>query len=478
MLLREAPYLPDVDTLYHFKVARLILERGPWVDIDWLPFTVLGEHGPDHHWLFHLLVAPLTAWGQGLREVQVACAVAAAAMTAALHLFLRRAGVPWAALFAVAAMFASEDLPFRFLMLRAQDLAVVFMVASMFLMAWRRSLGVGIVAFAFTESYHGAVILATILAATLAVQAWHERRITPRLVTAVAGGVFAGLLLSPWFPRNVSYLVFHTVFKTASTDPALVGGEWLRPTLELFLRANAPAHALLLSGLAALVLARRAGVRPAQDTLTSLVLTLVFGAMTFFMAGRFIEYYGPFAAVTAGLLWRDAHAARAVPSLPWRVALPLVLSAILAYGVPRSAALVERAANARYDESRAVMAYVDEHDPRPMVFNARWSDFQQLVFWSDRSRYVAGLDGNYLRFGPVPARYALWHEIASGEANTRHDNAARIRATFGARWIVLAFYQDELARALAADPDASLVMHRPGEGWLFEIKQPASSAPG
>ena len=51
-ILADAEGILGVDGYYHFRIGQEILERGPWVDIRWLPFTVLGEHGPDHHWLF------------------------------------------------------------------------------------------------------------------------------------------------------------------------------------------------------------------------------------------------------------------------------------------------------------------------------------------------------------------------------------------------------------------------------------------
>src|SRR5687768_18221795 len=39
---------PDFDGHYHLRVAYWIGHHGLWSDIPWLPFTVLGERGPDH----------------------------------------------------------------------------------------------------------------------------------------------------------------------------------------------------------------------------------------------------------------------------------------------------------------------------------------------------------------------------------------------------------------------------------------------
>ena len=470
LLLGElGPRIADIDALYHYQVASLMRERLSWVDISWLPFTVLGEHGPDHHFLFHVLVAPITVAGHDQAALNVACAVIAAALPAAIFPFLRRAGVPVAGLFALLTMFCSAALPFRFIGLRAQVLAVFFMVATLFVMSSRRHAWLFIVAFLFTESYHGAVILALFLGATLAVQWLYERRIDFRLVTATAGGVFAGLLLSPWFPRNVSYLVFHTVFKTGSADPFLIGLEWLRPDAMFLMREALVAHVAFASGIIALIVAREPGRFPrvAQETLVACIVTAVFLAMTAF-AWRFVEYYGPFAIIACALLWRDA--ARAMPGRHWTARGPIVLAvALLAWGIPKGLQTVRGAQGERFDAFADFMRYVDANDPKPMVFNTFWSDFQHMVYWSRSARYAAGLDGNYLRFGD-PARFRLWYDFSAGHRLDRHDNAREIARVFGARWIVVSEKQPVLADNLAQDPDAALAMARPGSGWLFEIR--------
>lgn len=472
-MLAQRAAMFDYDALYHFKVARLILERGPWVDISWLPFTVLGDHGTDHHWLFHVLVAPLTLLGNDLRAVDIASAVVAALMPVALLPLLRRAAIPVAPLFAVAVMFAHSALPGRFLTLRAQDLAVVLMIAAMFAMAWRRTAWVGVVAFVFTQSYHGAVILGMILVTDAAARWIVERRFHLASVTAAAVGVLAGLLAQPWFPDNVRYLVFHTFFKTAQAYPGLVGTEWVPAPFYSIAMEGWPAHLLLLSGMvAAAIAARRAGPRILGiDTLSCLGVAAVTLAMYHF-AWRFLEYYAPLAVTAAGLLWRDA-----ARHLSWTRAkagaVAAGLAALIAVGAYRGNERVAVSLTGPFDAYAAMMRYVDANDEHPMVFDAVWSDFQPMFFWSDRARFVSGLDGHYLLYGD-PARFKVWNAIITGRTLERTDNARVILETFGARWIALPRSDEPIARTLERDPDARLVLED-RDGWLFHI-EPAPAA--
>lgn len=468
MLTQRPGMILDVDGLFHFKMARLIREHGPWVDISQLPFTVLGSKGPDHEWLFHLLLAPLTWLGSDLNALLLASAIAGAALAVFLYLLLQRAGAPCAALFALAAMFSGALLPARFITLRAQDIAVALMAASLFALARRSTTWIAVIAFLFTEAYHAAVILGVLLACTLAAQWIVERKVHTASITAIVLGVFAGLLASPWFPDNVRYLLFHTLFKTTDANAALSGIEWAPMPFARIAVESWPAHLILSSGLAALaVAARRAGTRIlGVDTLACCALTIVFLAMYRF-AWRFAEYYGPFAVISGALLWRDA-----LPHLQWQLrlrgALAAGLAVLVACGAFIGAQLVDRSLTRPFDLFRDMMSYVDAHDEKPMVLNSLWSDFQPMYYWSERARFVAGLDGRYLLYGD-PERFRVWNEISSGVAASRTDNARRIRQTFGAQWVVLPRGHEAMAAALARDPGARLALET-RDGWLYRLE--------
>jgi hypothetical protein len=468
-MLTQRPSLVDADGLFHFKVARLILAQGPWVDISWLPYTVLGDHGTDHQWLFHVLIAPFTLLGDDFRAVSLTAAMMGALIPAAFVPMLRAARVPHAALFCVAMVFCGELLPARFGMLRAQNVAVILMAAALFAVLAQRAAWAGVVAFLFMQSYHAAVILAVVAVTGMAAVYLTERTLNARTFVAILVGIFAGLLASPWFPENVGYLVFHTFFKAATGYAGLVGTEWYRVPLAVMASESWPAHVLLLSGLAAAAAAWRKPGHPrlAASTLAFLAITAVFLAMYHF-AWRFVEYYAPFAVVTAGLLWRDALQARE-PGIAVRVAIPVCLVAIIAWVGVQGAARIREARQSSFDAYADMMRYVDANDERPMVFNSRWSDFVRLFYWSERARFVSGLDGHYLLYGDEK-RFKVWYEVSTGATLGRADNATLIRETFGAGWAVIPRNQRPIAMAIARDPTATIVMET-RDGWLLRLGQ-------
>jgi hypothetical protein len=468
-MLARAPGLIEGDTLYHFKMARLIREHGPWVDVSWLPFTVLGERGPDQHWLFHLLIAPLTLLGNDLDAVQWTCALTGATVPAALVLALRRWQVPFAPLFAIVAVVASALLPARLIVLRAQDGALILMAAALVAFGSARAGWAALVAFLFMQAYHGAVILGLLLGAMVAAQLVLERRFDRGPIFGTLIGAFAGLVASPWFPRNIDYLVFHTFFKVATGFPSLVGTEWYGVNWAVIARESWIAHVVLLSGLAA-VLLRRA--RLARETLATVGIVAALLVMYQF-AWRFAEYYAPFAVVGGALLWRDAIGSRPPPRLAAVIASALLL--LGAMGLTVGAQRVAAAGNIPFDTYAQIAHHIEAHDPAPVVFNTHWPDFTYLFFWSERARFTAGLDGHYLLYGD-PQQFRTWYEIATGQTLDRADNASLMRDVFGAGWAVIPRGHALLAEALLHDPGAMLAFES-REGWLFRLR-PAVGATG
>lgn len=468
------------DTLFHYRMAQLILERGPWVSIDGLPYTVLGAHGTDQNWLFHLVTAPLTLLGETAKDIHLATAIVAAAMVAALVVILRRNRVPYAPLVCLLMVTASQLVPYRFLVLRGQDFAVPIMVAMLFAILARRSLWCGIGAFLFMQGYHAAVILGLFCAVAAALQWREDGRPHWRTLLAVFYGVMLGLLLSPWFPDNVRYLIFHTVFKVAKAEDVsfgLLGSEWSLPPWDQVLVESWPANLLFFAALAVgAFLAWRGRMKFSREAIAFCAVTLVFLGMYKYSGWRFAEYYIPFAVLSAALVWRDAAVAS-----PGRVAtrdVPALAAAALAawtlyQGVFYLTGL--RTIAVPVSAYQRQMQYVLAHDRAPMVFNSRWWDYVVLFFQAPDAKYVAGLDGHFLKFGD-PARFNLWYAILRGQMLDDPALASKIHDGFAARWAVISVADRRLALALLHSPDARLRVQG-FEGWLFEVKAAGAAWP-
>jgi hypothetical protein len=457
----------DYDGHFHLMVAHWIADQGLWTDLPWLPFTVLGERGPDHQWLWHLALVPFT-WIADPAEALAWAAAANGAATAAVAAFVMRLlGVPAAPVFAVLALTAGIAVPERFMMLRAQNAAVIYMMLAVWAMARLRHKALAALAFLFLESYHAAIVLLPMALIGAAARSYDARRLVVTPFVAVAAGMTLALIVSPWFPRNIDYLLFHTLFKTA--DPvrgeqvsALIGTEWY-PSAWINIWWQAwPAHLMLGAGLAALAWRRyrEPAFRPGVDTLMA-IGTAALSLYLYYEAVRFAEYYVPFAVFAAGLAARDVGL-----SFPlWRLRTALFALWTLAASSVGVAAL-EGVTRLPPDYLARAGARINELGrPGEVVFNSLWSDFVALVWWAPAFRYINGLDGHYLVYGDR-ARAAIWLALLFGMAE---DPATVMIGAFGARFAVIARQHAKLAEQLLKNPRAVLLLTGP-EGWLFELR--------
>lgn len=457
----------DYDGYYHFRVLERLAHSGLWTDIPWLPFTVLGERGPDHQWLWHVMLLPFAAIGDPQQALLWANAFNAALALAVITLTMRLLGVPAAPLFALLAISAGMLMPYRLLMLRAQNIAVIYIMLSVWAMARARYKTLGVVAFLFLESYHAAAILGPLALIGSAARSLSERRVVVAPLIAVAAGMTAALVISPWYPRNIEYLMFHLLFKGGNNPmygsqlSALVPREWYPVPLGILWLQAWPAH-LCLGGAAAALAWRRwrdRAFRLPVDTMiagASALLCLVMYAL----AIRFAEYYIPLAALAAGLAARDA-----APAAGYRARHALALLAWLWIASSVGITYLREVPLAPKDYMASIGARMNElGKPGEIVFNSSWSDFMPLVWWAGQFRYVNGLDGHYLAYRD-PARFAVWAAAGPGWLE---DPGTVLQLAFNARFAVVSRSHAPLAQQLMRSPQAVL-RETSSDGWLFEL---------
>ena len=101
------------------------------------------------------------------------------------------------------------------------------MIAALGLMLANRPVWLGIVAFALMETYNGALVLLLLPAAFLLAAAVRRESVRRVLIQAgaIAIGLAAGFVLSPYFPENFRFL-WTQLFETGLGAPGEAGVEW------------------------------------------------------------------------------------------------------------------------------------------------------------------------------------------------------------------------------------------------------------
>lgn len=493
----------DPDSFYHMKMAALMMDRLVIGDFPWLPFTSLSAAFADHHFLYHLALLPFVALFGQVAGMKIATVLFAASAMTAFYAVLRSFKVRYAFLLTVI-LITSGGFIFRLCLAKATALSLLFIFLVLLAMRHGRRRLLFLLSWLFVWLYGGwpllLVIAGAFLVGRLVSEALVERqeqaapwfiRIWRRVLAAgreegfwvwaevrdllvIAAGLAAGLVINPFFPKNLAFyweqIVQIAVVNYGSS--ILVGNEWYPYTFaELFGRVSTifVLLAVILTILLAAVFWQQSARRTQLvDKKWLTAFNAVFLLAVFFMimtlrSRRHIEYFAPFALFFEGLLLtavlsffgRDGRPADVAAASKTRLAaiglmvylaifFPLIAirDVIVIGSVYRRSGLPLT----RYSQASAWLAA--NTPPGEVIFHSDWDDFPMLFFHNDRNRYISGLDQTFL-YRHDPERFREYVDITVG---LRHERVAEtIAGLFGSHFVLIEKDHTAMLRVVEAD---------------------------
>ena len=435
------PGLAGNDGYYHMKMGYLIRTEGLKPDFPYLPYTILNESAfYDHHLLYHVFLAlfatgnPALDGGLALTQgAKLASIIMPSLAFLAIWWLLRGQKVPVAAVWAVGLFAVSEAFLYRMSMPRAQSMSLLLLVLGLHWLLqgkYKRLLPLG---FVFVWAYNAFPLL-LVVAGTYAIATFMlERRFAWQALVYPAIGIGLGLVINPYFPENIDFIVGHLLPKVGESSTP-VGNEWSPYRTWTLVENSGVAFMAVLAGILALGWREK---RIDKPTLVGLGLMVLFGYMLF-ESRRFVEYFPPFAliffALSAAPLLREwlANWGEKRPYL--RQLAPIALLLLLAY--PLYVTLSD--ARELVADSKPADQYADAviwlHDNAPegtMVFQTDWDDFTRLFFYNSDAVYTAGLDPTFMELEDE-AFFDRWVDITRGRVDAP---GAAIRDEFGASYV-------------------------------------------
>jgi len=263
-----------------------------------------------------------------------------------------------------------------------------------------------------------------------------ERRLDFSQALAALSGIAIGLVVNPYFPRNLALLRDHLLMKVTASYPVEVGGEWYPYDTWAILGGSAVAFAIYAAALVALDLRSRVrDPKPFFLLLISLILLLMF-----FKSKRFVEYWPPFAMIFAALVLSPAvksfMSARYVRARDRAIAATAGAAAVVVLAGTMGMMVLWARADVRLEADplayQGASQWLARNAPvGARVFNTDWDDFPMLFYYNPNNEYIAGLDPTYL----YDRDSDLWKVYARITLGQESRPATLIKERFGADYV-------------------------------------------
>jgi hypothetical protein len=459
------PHLADNDGYYHIRMAQLIHDQGLRIDFSWLPLTILNPGAfYDHHLLYHLYLALFVGDGQPERMLagaKLASVVMPAFACVAIWWLLRAQRVPLAMLWSLGLFAISEAFLYRMSMPRAQSASLLVLTFGLHWLLQRRYVLLLPLGFVYVWLYNAFPLLLLVAGAYVLAALLTERLFVWRALAYPLAGIAAGLVINPYFPANIAFIVQHLAPKFGQPTTS-VGSEWYPYQTWTLVENAGIALGVWLLGVLALGWCKR---RIDRATLTALLLSIMFGLMLF-KARRFVEYFPPFALIFAAL--SSAPLLRNWSTTPQRRrwATLLLIGALAApLGSSLGTARLTMAQSKSAITYRAAAEWLAMHTPPgSLIFQTDWDDFPRLFFYNQTNRYTIGLDPTFMHRYDA-ALYDDWVALTQGKAELLGET---IRTRFGAVYVLSDHQHTDFLRKAAQDVHMKEV-YRDDDAVIFEV---------
>ncbi|HZH35350.1 MAG TPA: hypothetical protein VEX64_10945, partial [Pyrinomonadaceae bacterium] len=431
----------------------------------------------DHHFLFHLLQIPFLWFFEPVTAAKVGAVVFATLAVFSCYWLILRFKIEYPLVWLLALLTCGTPFYYRMNMAKAPPLAIICTILGIWMLFEKRYVWLAPLMFVFVWAYSFFPILFVAAGIWTVIILWNEGRFEWKPLAFTTGGMIAGNIINPYFPRNLGLFFEH--FSTKFVRPGEtvpVGGEWYPYDSWMLLGACSIAFLAMLVGFVLF----QPSERKLEEKSTFFLVFATLLMVAIFQSKRYAEYFPPFAILFAAFAWQAfALRLRSVPQLPedfqldiapyldkpveteedekrdfWKTAFVGLLCVIL---------LVVMFLNMRgisFPERRieygGVVGEITGNDPPERyqkamewalanipegerIFNTDWDDFPKIFFHDQKHNYVAGLDPKYLH-SRNPELWKYFEEISTGKTQ---EAAPIIRDKFGAKWVFSDNYHDD-----------------------------------
>ncbi len=504
--IQSTPSMIDPDSFYHLKMVKLTAQQGPVLDFPWLQFTVLKDYYTDHHFLYHVAAIPFIEIMGDFLGFKYYTAFLAAFFIILVYWFFKRQQIKWAEFFILALLFAPAFM-FRVSLTKATAFSLILLFFSIYNVFQKKYWPLFLISFIYVWSYGGyflilGMALIYVAAETIYLVLQNEfedrKKTWPRLKTmakntviyffspahlkligVVIIGLAAGIVINPYFPKNLYFIWQQLVQIGLINYQGLVnvGGEWY-PYQAWNLIADINLVALIaVSAYVAFIVS----FKKQQPKSYFFLLTSVLFLILTLKSKRYVEYLVPNLVFFAAFSFNYAvqnHQLKAAYlrcknvaySMKYLLAILLVYLSILVVSVCVRNVLATKqsfSGGIGFQNFAGISQYLKTNaQPGQIIMHTDWDDFPMLFYHNDKNYYIVGLDPTFM-YNYNKDQYNLYADITTAK---KKDNLYQaVKDTFRASYFIVNKDRGQLKKNLEND-GGFVMVYEDKDAWLYRLK--------
>ena len=422
----QTPYLPEVDSYYHIKMAYLMrTQHWVWHTFPWAQFSLWKDSFSDGCFLFHVLLTPFTFFNDLAFGGKFAISVLSAASLTSLYLVMRLSGVRYVTYWLFVALMGGEFYIWRMNVLRPQIFSSLLLIWSIYFLIQKRPKAFALINFIYALSYVASflplVFAGVFLGAALLLDDREDQKTAARLFFYGMLAQCFAFVVHPYFPKNLRFFYvqnIYVMFLAVSQNVNLfLGGEFFPLDTRQLLLAHLVVIVHFILGVG---LGLRKDRALSERSKKLFFISVLLWLMTF-ISKRFTEYAIPVSVLFLGLSFTDLF-----PNFSFRttyskskkvfmggLALWLILIAPRIYR--NIAVSIQDFSQIRQSRFLAAVpairaATVDQET----VFTCDWDNAPELLFFDQTRQYLVMMDPTFMYYWSSEI-WNKWFNVSNGK---------------------------------------------------------------
>jgi len=508
--IQTSPNLADPDSFYHLKMSKLIAESGPIMDFPWLQQTVLKDNYTDHHFLYHVAAIPFIKILGDFVGFKLFTALLSSFFILLVYWFFKKYKIKYAEFFALVLLF-SGSLMFRLSLAKASAFSLILLFFGIYLIFKRKNWTLLALSFIYVWSYDGfplilLMVLVFIIADSLYnsfldIPLWLKLKkiIWPRkflssvwlfiknifnvpnikTIAAVLGGIFLGIIINPYFPKNLIFYWQHIIeIGLVNYQKVLnVGGEWYPYD---FYKLLTDTGAAVIVGVMAIFFFFIFIKKQSKESIFFFLTTLIFFGLTL-QHQRHVEYFVPhlvfMSAFSLSYLFTKLKLREFIfkikkdtKFLAWNIQLLIGVILILIIFIMINAAYTTKqsfSTGISFSKYEGVSQYLlANSQPGEVIMHTDWDEFPSLFYHNHQNYYIIGLDPTFM-YNYDQQMYDLYAKITTGQkTDNLYDD---IKDKFKASYFMIEHGREQLETNLLNDGNF-IKVYEDDDAKLFKLK--------